>query len=418
MSLTQVATNMISGVPIQVSGNTTIISSNNTTAITLNGTQNATFANTVSANLSATTVTSSQLSIGGTAIGAGDASIMKNRIINGAMVIDQRNAGASTTLTTSAYTLDRWYSYTTQSSKFSIQQNAGSVTPPVGFTNYIGATSLSAYSITSGDYFSIMQRVEGYNVADLGWGSANAKTVTLSFQVYSSLTGTFGGSLRNSAGNRSYPFTYTVSSANTWTSISVTIAGDTSGTWLTTNGIGVDVLFSLGTGSSFLGTAGAWAGANYLGATGQVNMVATNGATFYITGVQLEVGSSATGFEYVNYQASLANCMRYYYKLQLGDYSAINGFVDNSTNAIFYYQFPVPMRSAPTLGTSGTAGDYGIRWPSNTTALNAVPAIIGTGAIGSTRIQGVVASGLTVGQGCGLVSFNNTSIYLAFSSEL
>ena len=158
---------------------------------------------------------------------------MRNRIINGAMVIDQRNAGASVTQTTSGgYTVDRWSIYGTQNSKFTVQQNAGSVTPPAGFTNYAGCTSSSAYSITSTDRFQFQQPVEGFNIADLGWGTANAKTVTLSFWVRSSLTGTFGGSIYNNATDRSYPIAYTISLANTWEQKSITIAGDTSGTWL------------------------------------------------------------------------------------------------------------------------------------------------------------------------------------------
>jgi hypothetical protein len=161
------------------------------------------------------TITSGPLTIGTTALGAGNASIMKNRIINGAMVIDQRNAGASVTPANGAYTLDRYISYLSTSSAYSVQQNAGSVTPPAGFTNYLGITSLAATSLSSGSYFILGQIIEGYNVADLGWGSANAKTVTLSFWVRSSLTGTFGGSILNSAQNRSYPFSYTISTANT-----------------------------------------------------------------------------------------------------------------------------------------------------------------------------------------------------------
>jgi hypothetical protein len=334
------------------------------------------------------------------------------------MVIDQRNAGASVTLTTSAYTLDRWYSYTTQSSKFSIQQNAGSVTTPAGFTNYIGATSLSAYSITSGDYFSIMQRIEGYNVADLGWGTANAKTVTLSFQVYSSLTGTFGGSLRNSAGNRSYPFTYTISSANTWTSISVTIAGDTSGTWLTTNGIGLDVLFSLGTGSTYLGTAGSWAGANYLGATGQVNMVATNGATFYITGVQLEAGSTASPFEYRQYGTELALCQRYYAKLSGGGFSNYDafavGFAGNSTTVEGIVIYPVSMRATATVSFSNVRTNTAVGGNTAVTSISATYA--GTNTVNVVFISS--GSTMTQGQGATIIANNNSSGYLDLSAEL
>jgi|SanBayMetagenome_1026888.scaffolds.fasta_scaffold19123_2 hypothetical protein len=237
----------------------------------------------------------------------------KNRIINGAMVIDQRNAGASVTITSnSTYTLDRWVANMNQASKFSVQQNAGSVTPPAGFTNYLGVTSLSAYSIGSSDILAMSHNIEGLNVADFAWGTANAKTVTLSFWVRSSLTGTFGGALRNSATNRSYPFTYTINSVNTWEYETITIPGDTSGTWLTNNDIGIRIAFGLGVGSSVSGTAGSWSGSNLWSATGATSVVGTNGATFYITGVQLEVGSQATSFETRSYGTELALCQRYY----------------------------------------------------------------------------------------------------------
>lgn len=140
----------------------------------------------------------------------------KNRIINGAMMIDQRNNGASVTPTNGQYTLDRWTCLLSQSSKYTVQQNASAVTPPVGFTKYLGVTSSSAYTVLTGDYFAFRQAIEGFNAADLAWGTASAATVTLSFWVRSSLTGTFGGGIVNSAGNRSYPYTYTISAANTW----------------------------------------------------------------------------------------------------------------------------------------------------------------------------------------------------------
>jgi hypothetical protein len=238
----------------------------------------------------------------------------KNRIINGDMRIDQRNAGASVTPVSGQYLTDRWVALLSQVSKFTAQQNAGSVTPPTGFINYQGITSSSAYSVLTADVFYISQYVEGLNISDLAWGTANAATVTLSFWVRSSLTGTFGGALNNSAYNRSYPFTYTISSANTWEQKSVTIAGDTSGTWLTTNGVGIRLNFGLGCGATYSGTAGAWAGADYRSATGATSVVGTNGATFYITGVQLEKGSTATSFDYLDYGRSLIQCQRYYEK--------------------------------------------------------------------------------------------------------
>jgi hypothetical protein len=239
----------------------------------------------------------------------------KNRIINGGMVIDQRNAGAEVNPAVSgAYYLDRFFAISSETSKFKIGQNAGAVTPPVGFTKYIGCTSLSVYSVVSTDRFYIGQQIEGFNIADLAWGTASAATVTLSFRVYSSLTGTFGGSLQNSDNTRSYPYSYSIPTANTWTTISVTIAGDASGTWLTTNGKGITVLFGLGVATTYSGTAGAWASADYRSATGATSVVGTNGATFYITGVQLEKGSTATSFDFRAYSTELALCQRYYEK--------------------------------------------------------------------------------------------------------
>ena len=258
----------------------------------------------------------------------------KNRLINSAMVIDQRNAGASVTPATGAYTLDRWAVEMSQASKFSVQQNAGSVTPPTGFKNYLGATSLSAYTVGASEYFVIGQAIEGYNIADLAFGSADAATVTLSFWVRSSLTGTFGGTVLNSGASRNYVFSYTINAANTWEQKTVTITGDTSGTWLTTNGAGLFVRFSIGAGSSVTGTAGSWSGTTYRSVTGQTSVVGTNGATFYITGVQLEKGSTATSFDYRPYGTELQLCQRYFEKsFDIGTAVAQNSGTYNGTAA-------------------------------------------------------------------------------------
>ena len=274
--------------------------------------------------------------------------VLKNRIINGAMVIDQRNAGASVTITSTVadtYTLDRWAAYGSAASKFSVQQDAAAVTPPVGFNDYLGVTSLSAYSITSGDLFRISQFIEGYNIADLAWGTANAKTVTLSFWVRSSLTGTFGGAISNSAYNRGYPFSYTISSANTWEQKTVTITGDTTGTWLTTNGMGMRVNFSVGTGSANSGTAGAWQANGMVSSTGATSVVGTNGATFYITGVQLEQNTSATPFERRLYNQELANCQRYF---ELFGQSGA-GRATSATACDMDFPYCVTKRTTPTI---------------------------------------------------------------------
>jgi hypothetical protein len=237
----------------------------------------------------------------------------RNRLINSDMRIDQRNAGAEVNpALNNTYYLDRWSVLSTQTSKFKIGQNAGSVTPPAGYTNYLGITSLSSYSVTSTDVFEVRQNIEGFNIADLGYGAAGAATVTLSFWVRSSLTGTFGGALQNSAYNYTYPFTFTISAANTWEQKTITVVGPTSGTWLTTNGNGLRVVFGLGVGSTYSGTAGAWAGTEYHSATGATSVVGTNGATWQITGVQLEKGSTATSFDVRPYTTELQLCQRYF----------------------------------------------------------------------------------------------------------
>jgi hypothetical protein len=335
----------------------------------------------------------------------------KNRIINGAMVIDQRNAGASTTPTDTAgrsYALDRWSTRQSQASKFSIQQSS---TAPVGFINSSLITSLSAYSITSSDQFVFIQVVEGLNASDLAWGTANAATVTLSFQVRSSLTGTFGGSLRNSAADRSYPFSYTINAANTFETKTVTIAGDTSGTWLTTNGIGVVVGFGLGVGSTLSGTAGAWAAANYASATGATSVVGTNGATFYITGVQLEKGSTATSFDYRPYGTELALCQRY-----CQAYTGTSVFGVSSTgfygDANSITQMPSPWLNGAILRSPLTAsltmvGTQGTDW-----------AITTSGGTPQTGFTLSLSGGVVIGcskTGHGLTP-SNTFAYLQTSS--
>jgi len=350
-------------------------------------------------------------------------SVMKNRIINGAMVIDQRNAGASVTINSNQYTVDRWRAVQSQTGKYSVQQNAGSVTPPAGYTNYLGVTSLSAYSINATDGFAILQRIEGFNSADLGFGTANAKTVTLSFWVQSSLTGTFGGGLQNSAANRSYPFSYTISSANTWTQISITIPGDTTGTWVgATNGVGLLVQFGLGVGSTYSGTAGSWAGTEYDSATGAVSVVGTNGATWYITGVQLEVGSSATGYEYRQFQQEFALCQRYFettysYGTAVGTATVVdryqsNGSNDNGGNGYYTYQYKVSKRATPTITFYRAADGYVGYWFYASSGTGATSYQSGTSSIGLNQVNAFTLSNATA------YATMNTYGHMTISAEL
>ena len=324
----------------------------------------------------------------------------RNRIINGAMVIDQRNAGASVTPISGQFVADRFYYTVSQASKLTAQQS--SITSLAGFINMLRTTSSSAYSVLSTDIFALRQTIEGLNVADLSWGTANAATVTLSFWVRSTLTGTFGGSLRNSAADRSYPFSYTISAANTWEQKSITVVGDTSGTWLTTNGVGILLSFGLGVGSTNSGTAGAWAAGSFVSATGATSVVGTNGATFDITGVQLEKGSTATSFDYRPYTTELQLCQRY---LPAWNTSAANGpfamgqaYSTIAANIILPYQ--VQPRVPPTGITSTAASSFYL--------VNNSGGVAGTYNATSFYFASLNALWLTCGTSSGLVAGNAT----------
>ena len=337
----------------------------------------------------------------------------KNRIINGGMTIDQRNNGASVTPGNTEYLLDRWRYLASQSSKITAGRNQGAVTPPAGFTNYSGLTSSSAYSLLSGDFFIYQQFVEGFNAADLAWGTASAQPVTLSFWIRSSLTGTFGGALQNGDQNRSYPFAYTISAANTWEYKTISIAGDTTGTWLTNNGRGVILNFSIGTGTTNSGTAGAWAGSDFRSATGATSVVGTNGATFYITGVQLEKGLTATPFEFRSIGQELGLCQRYYQAIGGSLDGTIGAGLSTTTSrAFFYVKYLNTMRAVPTI--SGTSFNV-------TDSINYNAAVSGialvTAGVDSTRI-GFDTNAIMTQYRPALLQPTSSSAVLMLSAEL
>jgi len=289
--------------------------------------------------------------------------VLKNRIINGDMRIDQRNAGSQITIVSAGFDVDRFQIFKdTVAGTLYAQQ---STVAPSGFYNSMLLTANTAWTPATGDIALFQQKIEAFNTSDLSFGTASASTVTLSFWVRSSITGTYSAGLINAANNRSYVANYTVNSANTWEQKTITIAGDTSGTWISgTNSTGLRVNFDIGSGSTYNTTAGAWASGFFTRTSGSVNWTQTSGATFYITGVQLEVGTSATPFERRLYNQELANCQRYYTQSWgSGAFSAVgnaaNGTASNGSNAVVAATFQVSMRAAPTVTLYDNTGASG-----------------------------------------------------------
>lgn len=267
----------------------------------------------------------------------------RNRIINGDMRIDQRAVAATTS---GAYAVDRWSAAFVTSGAISL---AGSATAPTGFTNSLLFDVTTAdTSIAASEYALISQAIEGYNISDLGFGAANAFSVTLSFWIRSSTTGTYCVSLANSGATRSYVTTYTVDAANTWERKIITIPGDTSGTWLTNNGIGFQVRFAVAAGSTYQTTAGSWQTGNYVATSAQTNLLASASNEVYITGVQLEPGTVATPFERRSYGQELALCQRYY---ELQEFAALYGYTISNDDQYRSWgaPFAVTKRAAPSI---------------------------------------------------------------------
>jgi hypothetical protein len=269
-----------------------------------------------------------------------------NRLINGDMRIDQRNGGASGTAYN--YTVDRWQCTGTVAGQFTWQQTNNGGCP--GFPYALRAISNSAHTVAAADTFYILQPIEADMVSDFQWGAAGAQPVTLSFWVYCTLTGTFSGVIGatvSAAPFRSYPFTYSIPVANTWTKIAITIPGDTIGPWVMSGNSGaINLLFDLGSGANYHGPANAWASANYVGATGAVNLVASNGAGILFTGVKLEIGSVATSYNRQSLAKSLADCQRYYVGNGYFNYA---GFATEIAPISISQTFPTNMRAPPTI---------------------------------------------------------------------
>ena len=299
----------------------------------------------------------------------------RNRLINGDCRVDQRNAGAA--VTGQQYVVDRWRTWFDPGT-YSFQQITDA---PTGFTNSLRVTKTNT---TQSNYAFLVQYIEGLNCADFAWGSASAQTVTISFWVKSSITGAFTVALSNSAENRFYGTTYTISAANTWEYKTVTIAGDTSGTWLTTNGIGIQVMFNFGQAATAQ-AANTWtASSNARAVTGSTSLGTTNNATWQITGVQLEKGTAATDFERLDYGRQLMQCQRYFWRSNTGNATGCGGFFGVFHNTITFastVKWPVTMRAAPSITRGGASDNFYVAGISATVTVSTVsPAISVDGA--------------------------------------
>ncbi len=342
----------------------------------------------------------------------------RNRIINGDMRIDQRNAGASVSVTngTVTYIADRWNVYEDTSGSISSQK---STTAPDGYSNSLLVSVVGSGSATAAQTCRVQQRIEGFNFSDLAFGTSSAQSVSISFWVRSSLTGTYAVSIRNGTVARSYVATYAISSADTWERKTITITGDTSGTWVTDNGVGAFLDFDLGSGSNSNTTAGAWVASDKTNTSSQANWIGTGSSTFYITGVQLEAGSTATDFERRPIGTELALCQRYTYRHSAeGDIDSFAplgiGRYIGTNSAQLYVPFKVTMRAPPSSVTQVgniAVNDLGLNVYAITLAFNE------TATSGAT-VAGTTTSGVTAGYATTFYSNSTSSAALIFSAEL
>jgi hypothetical protein len=272
----------------------------------------------------------------------------RNKIINGDMRIDQRNNGNSISVptgTSQIFPVDRWRCQNIAGSSTTYTAQRVTDAPP-GFVNSLRITTATSGAVNAGDSKHIWIPLEGYNVADLAFGTSAAKTITLSFWTKSSLTGNFGGAISSDGAERAYSFLYAISQANTWEYKTVTIAGDTTaGGWNKDTSSGMRVNFNIGSGASYIRNPGSWGVAGDRGATGQVSLLATSAATWQITGVQLEAGSAATSFEHRPIGTELALCQRYYEEIWCLWATAWAAGMNNFGSG----SYKVNKRAAPTL---------------------------------------------------------------------
>lgn len=335
----------------------------------------------------------------------------RNIIQNGAMQIWQRGT-SFTPPTGGTCTADRWQQHQGGGGVLYYEQSTDA---PTGFSNSLKVTVNTAdTSIAAGDYYYMRESIEGFNCVPLALGTSNAVTFTLSFYVKSSLTGTFNGCYQNNAPNRSYVFEYTINAANTWERKTVTIVGDTTGTWTTDNTAGLRVNFDFGMGSSFNTTANSWQAGSYFCTSSAVKLVGTASATWQITGVQLEVGDTATSFEHENYGTTLQKCQRYYLRHTSGSNGLMGpALYEQASVVVAVCEFPTEMRSAPTLTASSGTNYYNLYPPND--AFNslsiAIPNTKRSLVFNSSEVSGTVGYATTM-------RTNGSGVTVDFDAEI
>ena len=340
----------------------------------------------------------------------------RNLLINGDMRISERHGTTSKALTNAQFSLDRWQVVNDNAaSKFTTQQVADA---PAGFYYSLKMTSSSAYTPLSTEVFGVGQKIEGFNTSWLGFGASNPKSITISFFVKSSLTGTFGGSVLNEDMFRGFPFTYTISDADTWEKKTVTVPGVATGTWHATDGTGIRVHWSMGAGANRSDTAGQWSTTQFsFHPTGATSVVGTNAATLQITGCQVEEGSVATDFEHRPISQELALCQRYYYKHCEGnDKDICSGGYYRSDLSLGSVHFPVTMRTSPSLDHTTGTDYYGIYANNTFDKFNNFQLV--SGGPNSAALDSLTGTGGTLGHAGRIATAANTAAYIAFSAEL
>jgi len=359
----------------------------------------------------------------------------RNLIINGAMQVAQRGTSYTQSNPNAGnyHTVDR-YSYRrsgTWSGVTAVELTQESSGGPVGFKNFLRYAPTGSDATTPDNACMLVDyKLEGQDISQLEWGTSNAKTITISFYVRSSVTGTFCLNIRNTSPTRQYVKEYTINSANTWERKELTFPGDTSGTWAEDNGTGLGLMWFLSGHTDSPSESGRLVTGNQWNTTATTNtytsnqsdaLTTTSGNTFDITGLQLEVGDIATPFEHRSYAEELALCQRYFHKIgntgtDYFRYCVVH--CDNATNSRGIYNLPVPMRTLPTLNTSGAFQIYSAGSLTDTLTISLSPSYTSvTGEYVSIPFFSTVSGGQTAGNSGALLA-KNQSTHITLDSEL